>query len=191
MGEVKGIDELNKTHGHLFFKKLGIPPSKIQGEFIEELIKLSLQMISSDCEEINFCCKEITANNDYSYPLLKKYLNKVYLKKVDCYITWGWNHNVSSTGLTEDELIHTIESKVEKAKKYKQKDIDELWLLIFSGHQLSQAMGIQLLDKLSNYDQLNNMLGQSEFEKVYIYQHMHSVIYKWPGWKKIGKESFL
>ncbi|MEW6687108.1 MAG: hypothetical protein AB1393_13045 [Candidatus Edwardsbacteria bacterium] len=128
-------------------------------------------------------------DSEYNYPLLKKYLNKFYLERVGCYITWGWN-DASSIGLTEPEIISIVEPKIKKADKYIQKKIDELWLLIVSGHRLSQQMGLGLSDKLNGFAQLNSKLEQSAYGKVYIYQYMHNVVYEWPGWIKYGREHF-
>jgi len=184
MGEVEKCNELRETNGLLFFKKLDLPPKSKQREFTDELIKLSLEMINSGYKEIK---------PGVTYPILNKYLKKFYLEKVGCYIpiTWEWNYNVSSVGITEEELTKASKSKIIKASKYKEKDIDELWLLIISEHRLSQAMGIRLSEKLNTFDQLDNLLRQSAYNKIYLYQFMFDVIYEYPGWVKIGKGNFV
>lgn len=182
MEEVEKCNELKETNGLLFFKKLGLPPKSKHREFTDGLIKLSLEMINSGYKEIK---------PGGNYPILNKYLKKFCLEKVGCYITWEWNYNVSSVGITEEELINAAKSKIERGGIYKEKDIDELWLLIISGYRLSQAMGIRLSDKLNTFDQLNNLIRQSVYNKIYLYQFMFGVIYEWPGWVKIGKENFL
>ena len=108
MGEVEKCNELRETNGLLFFKKLGLPPKSKHREFTDELIKLSLEMINSGYKEIK---------PGANYPILNKYLKKFYLEKVGCYITWEWNYNVSSVGITEEELINASKSKIEKASK--------------------------------------------------------------------------
>jgi len=181
MEEVKKRNKLKETFGFLSFKKLELPPKSKYKIFADELIKLSLEMIDSDCQEI----KPLG-----NYPLLSKYLEKFCLERAGCYITWQWNHNASSVGITETRLINATKSKIEKVVNYKEKNIDELWLLIVSGHRLSQAMGLNLHHKLNTFDQLNNFLKHSGYNKIFIYQYMFDVIYKWPGWVKIGKENF-
>ena len=171
--------ELEDTNGTLYFKKLELPPNKEYKGFINELIQLSLAMIETNSEAIS---------PGSNYPLLNKYLNKFHLKKVGCYITWEWNHNASSIGLTESELIDTIQPKIAKAESYIRNDIDGLWLLVVSGFRLSQTMPVHLSNKLLSYKKLNYLLSRSIFEKVYIYQYMIGVIYEWPNWIKIGKE---
>ena len=182
MGEVEKFNELRETNGLLFFKKLGLPPKSKHGEFTDALIRLSLEMINSGYKEIG---------PGKNYLILNKYLKNFYLERVGCYITWEWNYNVSSVGITEEELINASKSKIEKASKYKEKDVDELWLLIISGHRLSQAMGFRLSDKLNTFDQLDNLIRHSAYNKIHLYQFMFDVIYEWPGWVKIGKENFL
>lgn len=181
MEEVEKYNKLKETFGFLSFKKLELPSKSKHKIFTDELIKLSLEMIDSDYEEIN---------PGGNYPLLNKYLEEFCLKRAGCYITWQWNHNASFVGFTETRLINVIESKIEKVAKYKEKNIDELWLLIVSGHMLSQAMGLNLSYKLNTFNQLNNLLRHSGYNKIFIYQYMLDVIYEWPGWVKIGKENF-
>ncbi|HEC67172.1 MAG TPA: hypothetical protein ENI23_17990 [bacterium] len=178
MGKVKECNELKDTNGLLFFKKQEVPPGRAHGEFTDELIKLSREMINSDC-------REIEPGSNYS--LLSKYLKRFRLEKCGFYMTWEWNHNVLSIGVTETMLIKTVESKI--LTDYKGKDIDEVWLLIISGFRLPQALGMHLSYKLSTFSRLNNLLGKSGYSKVYLYQHMLDVLYRWPGWAKTGRES--
>ncbi len=140
-------------------------------------------MIKSGCQEMGFEGNE--------YPFLSEYLQKFELKKVGCFITWDWNYSGSFIGLSEEELLEIIEPKISKVLSYKGKGIDELWLLVVSGHRISQAMDLDLSNKLNNYKQLNVLLRDSGYNKVYLYQYMFDVIYEWPGWNKHGKENFL
>ena len=181
MEEVNKCNKLKETFGELFFKKLELPPKSKHKIFTDELIKLSLEMIDSGYKKIN---------PGGNYPLLNKYLEEFHLEKAGCYITWKWNYNVSFVGITETRLINATKSKIEKVVKYKEKNVDELWLLIVSGDRLSQAMGLNLSYKLNTFDQLNNLLRHSGYNKIFIYQYMFDVIYEWPGWVKIGKENF-
>jgi len=152
MEEVEEYKELEKTNGFLSFKKMELPAKSEYREFISELMKLSLEMVRSDYKEIK---------PGINYPLLNKYLRKFHLEKVGCYITWEWNHNIAWVGLTETELISAVKTKIEKIVSYKQKHIDELWLLIISGHRLSQEMGGLLSYKLNNFNQLNSLLDRN------------------------------
>lgn len=181
MEKVEKCNELRDTNGLLFFKKEELPPKRRYEKFTDELVKLSREMINSDCEETRL-------GNNYS--LLNEYLKKFRLEKCGCYIIWHWNYNVSFIGLTETALINTVESKIKEVTKYKEKDMDELWLLIVSGYRLSQALGIRLSDKLNTFARLNNLLSKSGYDKVYLYQYMFDVIYEWPGWVKIGRGNF-
>jgi hypothetical protein len=182
MEAVEEHKELEETNGYLSFKELELPATSEYRQFVSELIKLSLEMIASDRKEIK---------PGTNYPLLNKYLAKFCLEKVGCYITWEWNYNFAWVGLTEVELIDAIRTKIEKIVNYKQKDLDELWLLIISGHRLSQDMGRLLEYKLNTYSHLNSVLKKSGYSKAYTYQYMLNVIYQWPGWTKIGTEDLI
>ncbi len=180
MDRVKEYNELKDTNALLFFKKQEVPPERAHGEFTDELIKLSREMIDSDCREIR---------PERNYPLLSKYLKRFRLGKCGCYMTWEWNHNVLPIGVTETALIKTVESKI--FADYKGKDIDEVWLLIVSGFRLSQALGMHLSNRLNTFNRLNNLLGKAGYSKIYLYQYMLDVFYQWPGWAKIGRESLF
>ncbi len=178
MEEVKKHDDLNYTNGILFFKELNLPSSREYQKFTDELIELSLEMINCGCKKIK---------PPERHPILNKYLKEFYLEKVNCYINWAWNFDVSSVGITEKELINVSKPKIEKANKYKEKDIDEVWLLIIgeSEGKLSQCMGRFSSNTLNNFDELDNLYKQSLFNKVYIYQFIFNVVYEWPGWIEI------
>jgi hypothetical protein len=179
MEKIGKYKELEDTSGTLFFKKLELPPTPKYKDFVIELVQLSLEMIETNREEIS---------PKSNYPLLNKYLDKFHLKKVGCYITWEWNHNASSIGLTESELVDTIQPKLVKAESYIKKNIDVLWLLVVSGSRLSQTMPVHLANKLLSFKNLDYLLSRSVFDKIYIYQYMVGVIYEWPNWAKIGIE---
>ena len=170
---------LEKTNGFLTFKELDLPPKSKYDEFIEELIQLSHEMLESNHDKIK---------PGSAYPLLNKYLKQFYLKRVDCYITWEWNHISSFIGLTETELIKTIQPKIKKSKHYRKNDLDELWLIIVSGTNLSQTMPTHLGETLRTFDTTNAILSESFFNKVFIYQYMLYVLYEWPEWIQIGEE---
>lgn len=181
MAEVEKHKELENTNGLIFFKKLELPIKSEYKIFIDELIQFSLEMIKGGINEIE------PGDN---YLLLKKYIKKLYIEKNSTSITWDWNHNVSSVGLTEAELINAIKSKL--VANYIDSKFDELWLLIFSGYRLSQAMGVRLLYELESYRNLEDMLRRSCFDKVFVYQYMFNIIYKWPQWIKMeGKNTTI
>lgn len=175
MEQVGKHGKLQESNGLLFFDKLELPEKSEYKEFTDELIRLSVEMIDSGL-------RETTPGKEY--PLLNRYLKKLFLEKAGVYILWGWNHDVASVGLSESELLKAINPKLRA--DYKDHKIDELWLLIISGYRLSQAMGIILFYKLSNYNELNRLLRLSKYSKVYIYQYMLNSIYEWPGWVKIA-----
>ena len=181
MKRVAECKDLEETYGKLFFKKSLLPLKSKHSEFTGELVKICVQMISSGSRE---------AKPDSKYPLLDEYVRKITLEEVGCYMTWGWNFDASFVGLSEPELVNTITPKIKKIAMYKKKPFDELWLLIISGHLLSQAMGgsKDFSSTLHSFRRLNHLLEKSGFDRVYIYQRMHDTVYKWPGWLRIERK---
>jgi hypothetical protein len=177
MAEVKQHKELENTNGLIFFKRLELPSRSEHTKFINELVQFALEMIQNNI---------IEAEPKANYQLLMNYVKNMFIKNSGCYITWDWNHNVSSIGLSEAELIDAIKAKL--VANYSESKFDELWLLIYSGDRLSQAMGIHLLYELNNYRSLEEMLRKSCFNKIFIFRYMFDSIYKWPEWIKIKGE---
>lgn len=179
MAEVNQHKELENTSGLIFFKKLKLPNRSEYNNFIGELVKFALDIIQKDINE---------TEPDDIFPLLMKYIKKIFVKKAGCNIAWDWNYNVSSVGLAESELINSVRSKL--IANYSDSKFDELWLLIVSGYRLSQAMGIHLVYELNSYRNLKDMLRASCLNRVFIYQYMFDIIYEWPQWVKIkGKNT--
>lgn len=179
MTEVEKYEELKNMKGLLSFENVEIPRNSGQKSFIDELIQLSLEMFKTGQQKIS---------PGINYPLLNKYLKKFCLEKVNCYITWEWNHNASFIGLSERELINTVKPKIDRAKDYLKRHVDELWLIVVSGVRLSQAMPVDLIVKLNTFNKLDRLLRGSNYKNVFLYQYQIGVIYKWPNWSKIGEE---
>ncbi len=116
------------------------------------------------------------------FPLMTEYLKELNLENAGCCI-WEWNKNVASVGLKEEELITTVKPKVDGLKRPGWNMTDRRWLLVVSGHQLSQHMGLQLENKLPNFKKLNSLLHKSGFDEIFIYQYMHDSIFIFEdGW---------
>ena len=184
MSEIDKLPEMNDIFGSLQFHALDVPTRRQHEQFVQELLSLSQCMIANGSLE--------KAPDENNYPLLSRYIKKLTLERVGCYITWEWNHNAAFVGLDEEELIETITPKIVRTGNYLKKDkFDELWLLIVSEHRLSQTIPLRLLDKLNSFGTLNNELQESNFAKVFLYQYQFDIVYEWPGWKKIGKEKLI
>lgn len=164
-------EELRKMAGHLIFKKLILPSRKEQNRFVDELIEFTLKYSSEATNE----WKEFS---DFGAPflLLEKYLRKIRLKPVDFYIDWDWNHSAAFIGLTEQELKTCIRDKCNVSRPT---NIDENWLLVVSGWQLSQSMGFPAVEELQQYTSVNTLLGNGPYDKVYIYTYMVNGILEW------------
>jgi hypothetical protein len=49
-------------------------------------------------------------------------------------------------------------------------------------------MGVLSTNRLVSYENLNKLLEQSGYDKVYLYQYMLDAIYEWPGWTETAKK---
>lgn len=183
--ERKRYPDLNNISGLLFFNKLAVPSRVECPQFVRELLDFSRN-----------CLKSLTEKGgDFSsfgtnFPLLRKYLKRLHLAIVECYITWEWNHSASSVGLNESEIKKSISRKLEIPHP---KGVSENWLLIVSGHQLSQSMGLPDVQKLNAFNEVNNMLKNGPYDKVFIFQYMFDRILLWEhsgNWKEVRKARF-
>lgn len=172
---------LEKTEGIFEFKGLEVPRKKEFGQFIEELIQLARAMLRSH--------HDVSGINE-EYPLLKRYLIRMHLKSAECFISRTWNYDSGWVGLTEEELIKTIGRKTTLADNYRA-DMDELWLVVVEGYKISQGMGLFLERYLEGFERVDRLLSESRFERAFIYQYMHGVVYCWPGWTKVGQEKLI
>lgn len=184
MSEVDRIPKLKGIFGILAFHALDVPTRRQHEQFVQELLSLSLRMIAKNSLETKPVKKD--------YPLLSRYVKKLTLKRVGCYITWEWDRNAAFVGLSEQELIDTVTTKAARTDNYRKKDqFDELWLLVVSEHRLSQTMPPFLLDILNSFGTVNKELQKAGFAKVFLYQYLFEVVYEWPGWKKVGEAKFI
>ncbi len=177
MKKVNSHSILSMTLGVITFKEKRIPKRVEFDQFIDELISLGIKMIRSNLTETKIF-------NGFS--TLGVYIKKfhLYLKRSACYNNWESNIFFSSLGVSEDELINTIEPKIKKVGAYKKYNFNELWLLCVSGPMPSQSFGFSNIEnKLKEYSMLDKLCMKSGFDKVFIYQTNHRIVYEWPGWR--------
>jgi len=176
--------DLNKVYGRLSFKCLQVPSRNEQATFVEELLEFSRGRLKS----LTGKRSDFTSFGQ-SFPLLSKYLRKFQLSTVCGGLTWEWNDG-RWVGLSESELQKTISGKLNIARPT---NAEENWLLVVSGHQLSQSMGLPNVEKLRSFNQLNEDLVGGPYDKVYIFQYMFESILLWQpsdGWTEVRKAHF-
>jgi hypothetical protein len=183
--ERKRYPDLNNISGLLFFKKLLVPSRVERLQFARELLDFSrnsLKCLTGKGGDFS--------SFDIDSPLLKKYLRRLHLGLAKCYITWEWNHSASSVGLNESEMKKTISRKLEIPSP---KGVSENWLLIVSGHQLSQSMGLPNVGKLNAFQETNEALKTGPYNKVFIFQYMFDRVLRWElssGWIELREAHF-
>jgi hypothetical protein len=183
--ERKHYPDLNNISGLLFFNKLAVPSRVECPQFVEELLEFSRNCLKSLTDKGgNF------SSFGTNFPLLRKYLKRLHLAIVECYITWEWNHSASSVGLNEAEMKKTVLKKLEIPRS---KIVSENWLLIVSGHQLSQSMGLPDVEELNAFQEVNEALKNGPYDKVFIFQYMFDRVLFWElssGWIELRRARF-
>jgi hypothetical protein len=171
--------ELNLVGCCLWLSRSEVPPRRQHAAFAKELVCL----VARTCQGLADGPVERT---DFSgYPLLEQYLDSADLAPSGCFSTWDWGYDVKEVGASEEELARAILLKLRAARPAA---VDENWLLVVSGHQLSQAMGLPDADELRDYTCLNEALAGGPLDKVYIFQYMFGRILEWSpvkGWAEV------
>lgn len=183
--ERKRYPDLNNISGLLFFKKLLVPSRVERPQFVRELLDSSRNSLKSLTEK-----GRDFSSFDINFPLLRKYLRRLHLAIVDCYITWEWNHSASSVGLNDSEMKKTISRKLGIPRP---KGVSENWLLIVSGHQLSQSMGLPDVENLNAFRETNEALKNGSYDKIFIFQYMFDRVLRWEhstGWIELREAHF-
>lgn len=172
--------ELHEINCIVILKELGLPPRREYEKFAFELINFVIESIpdlSDKPEGFKILSEE--------FPLLKKYVAKIRLNKVGCYITWDWNHTGGFVGFSEGELTNVISKKVSLDNS--EDSYDEEWLLIVAdgSEGISQCMGLPHVDEFNSFMTVKQMLDASFLDKVYIFQYLLDRIFEWRrdrGW---------
>ena len=148
-------------------------------------------------EIINYIHGEDTLlklNDTRSFPCKYPYLNK-YVGRLSFYkdegglslLDGGW------AGLHRSELDTTLDKKLSKPRP---DDLSEFWLLIVSGGNNSEQMGIITMQtfKGEDFKYINQRLEEQPiYDKVFIYQYMYNSVFMWEkekGWSCIQKGLF-
>ncbi len=166
--ERKAYNEFDDIACYLRFSKLKVPPKREHREFANQLLSFVKEKL-----------KDVSGfHQDFEPPdksLLTEYLKFVRIAKVNCYYTWEWNHSGGMVGLNEVELINIVKAK----SKSVGDGYDQTWLLIVSGHTISQNMGIVYVEDLKGFNELNDALSKSQYDEVFIYQYMLDRVLEW------------
>lgn len=182
--ERKHYPILDNVHGHLFFKELEMPSAAKHRQFVTELLMFGV----SQCETL----KEEESRFDsfpLDYPLLNKYLKKMYLKKVNCWITWD-RASAAFVGTSEEELEKCVLKKLRTSRPQQKA---KSWLLIVSGAYMSQQIGLTHCETFNKFAQLNERLEGSSFDKVFLFDYMLNRILCWShdrNWEEIKPARF-
>ena len=154
----------------LHFKKMLLPPRREVHQFVSEVIGLVAPRPGAP---------EMLVIDPDQHPVLAKYVSCIevaYAKPR--YTNWLWNFDVAWVGVTEDELLRILESKlaspVQPASSY--------WLMITEGASLSRIMAFMDHTWLVAMHRLTRQLEQSPFDRLILLQ---SPIIEWRrdrGW---------
>lgn len=178
----QNYSELSEIHGGVRFRDFMLPPSREYDSFANELFEFAMSKIgvlSSEHKRYRTFCEK--------YPHLNRYIEYLELKHVGYYMFWDWRHNADDMGLQEDELYSIIRHKIDK---HVQNQFDENWLLITSGTQMSQQMGLGHLfaGQMNEFSEILHLLDESPFDRIYIYDYVQSRVVLWTvskGWEDV------
>lgn len=174
--ERKSFPELNDINCYLWFNKFIAPSEKEHLSFAKELLLFVKEMLPQISE-----VERVYSQFPSDKLLLCKYLKKLSIKKVNCYITWEWNYSGGMVGLNEPELKAAVERKLNSVKGR----FDEIWLLIVSGVEISQCMGFPHIEELRGFTVVNDLLKKGQYSNIFVYQYMFNRIIEWTkqdGW---------
>jgi hypothetical protein len=170
-GTRKKYTELNEIHGVIRYRNFTLPPSKEYDLFANGLVKFAI----SKLEELG-SDYVLYKTFDDEYGCLRKYVEYFELKKFSCYVPWDWKHNANHVGFQKDTLSNIIQAKM---GKYIDCQVDENWLLITSGTQISQQIGHLCISSMNEWEDVLDLLKKSPFDKVYVYDYMDRRIIFW------------
>lgn len=170
---------LNSVSCLLNFRKLLVPPRREHELFVNELITF----IESRVPKLSN--NKLTSYDLPSdeYFLLQRYLKKIFLTDSKChYISWNWTDSASFVGLNEHEFFRVVKSKIQA---FQLPNIKETWVLVVSGVELSQSMGLPHVSEFSNFRSVNEQLQKSRIDKLFVYLYCFDQIFEWQhksGW---------
>ena len=184
-----GDTTLRRVKALLCFKELLLPPRRKYGQFVGQLMEFIRKEFNTAELEATF--------RDFGpgYPLLGEYLREICVERAGEDIPpellqWQWNHDVAWAGLGESELLAAILPKLDSSRPT---GISDNWLLVVSGHRLSQCMGLPEVSQFKRYRQVNQALIKGPYDKVYIFQYMFGRVILWQpgtGWTVVRKARF-
>ena len=173
--EKEQYPNLNDVYGHLDFGESEMPPTKVHGAFVAELLEFGISQCETLTEE-----RSVFDSFPSNYALLNKYLTEIMLQQV-CGCTM-WSRNVAAyLGITEEELEKCVSKKLKKPRPQK---ITENWLLIVSGTATSQQIGKRPCGKFNSFAEVNKRLEESHFDKVFFFQNVQRCVLCW----SLGKQ---
>jgi hypothetical protein len=171
--------ELREIGVRLRFCSLLVPSNREVCQFIREVYDFVKDNISNVTETLqNF------PTTDASGTILPKYVQQITLFRMDgAKMHWCWNHDVTSVGITEEELSCYIKRK---ADIQKPAGFNELLLVIAGGLELSQYVIIWSVDWLNERKRLTAMMEQTQFDEIHILDEEHfRWTRRWGRWKRI------
>jgi hypothetical protein len=177
--EKEQYPKLNDVLGCLYFRELEMPPAKEHGQFVTELLEFGI----SQCETLT---KEVSWFRSFpsNYPLLNRYLKKIHLQKAGRWMPWNFNSS-AWVGITEEELGKCVSKKLQTPRPV---EVDENWLLVVSGNDISQQIGSTPCETFNGFAELHKCFDGSAFDKIFFFQYVWGRVLCWsPGkqWEEI------
>lgn len=154
-----------------YFKEIVVPRPKEQAQFIREVMNF-LRLVSGRLSNADHYFREPDFVQD-QFPLLRQYLDRMAARKIHTTPRFSWrcpDVTGGSVGMSEESLLSIVSKKDRKTKKFRDK-YDELWLAIVAGEgmAISPQMGHMFPFHLPGYQQLNEFIKTTAFDKVHVF----------------------
>lgn len=160
----------------LTFAELKVPNGNDRSDFIEAVHK-EIERLKPDISD-QFTQIRV---NEKSPAILQRYLTKIDVRLVGCYMEWDWNHMVASVGTSDEELFNILYTKLALTR---DEEIDELHLVLAGdGPTGGSYIGYLSPNILAGWGQLNAALDRSDYDLVIILNYGESCVWRrMQGW---------
>ncbi|HAX91836.1 MAG TPA: hypothetical protein DCY07_06475 [Rhodospirillaceae bacterium] len=165
----------------LRFKDSLVPNRKETEGFVKEIArKIQDNKAQIANEEMSFPCDESSPE------ILKKYLKEFLVCRAQCKKNWdAENFLFRRLGTSDEELCEIIKNKI----PCQTKGVQENWLLIYGGSELSRMFDIPWVEKIDSFIKFNAKLKTSNYDVLALLGFRTWLRWtKKNGWEKIETE---
>ena len=162
----------------LQFRELRVPSGSEVPGFVDALAR-EIEFVRPRLTDQTSCLRFGAS----SPSILSKYVVEVQVCVADCYMDLDWNYSTGRVGTSEEELVKIIGPKLDYCPPPR---VDESWLLVAGGAEISSTMGFLWAEKLSMYSRLNEKLASGPFDEVAVLGRNYFRWSRLGGWEPLN-----